>query len=209
MVKYINSWIKVKEHPYSIKVDLYCDYLYCVNTCKKIIVINNEIFSDWDELDNLQLGELKQKCNTYLPKNFELHDIHKYLDGGFVSNTKIELQDGHNIDICDVEVNNVLRFGERVTGIVKIKADDLEIKQFTLGTQHVVNGGPNLQVCDSDLGMKSTLDMYGEKIRSDYVYHLITNKRTFHVNGIKFYDYNSCVDKYLELENNKLLKLHI
>jgi hypothetical protein len=209
MVKYINSWIKVKEHPYSIKVDLYCDYLYCVNTCKKIIVINNEIFSDWDELDNLQLGELKQKCNTYLPKNFELHDVHKYLDGGFVSNTKIELQDGHNIDICDVEVNNVLRFGERVTGIVKIKADDLEIKQFTLGRQHVVNGGPNLQVCDSDLGMKSTLDMYGEKIKSDYVYHLITNKRTFHVNGIKFYDYNSCVDKYLELENNKLLKLHI
>ena len=209
MVKYNNNWIKTKEHPLSTKTDIYCDYLYCINTSKKVIYINNEIFGDWDELDNTQIDELKQKCNKYLPKQFELHDIHKYLDGGFVPTTKIELQDGHNVNICDIDVNDVLRFGERVTGIVKIKADDLETKQFILGKQNNVNGGPNLQVCDTDLGMRSTLDMYGEKVKCDYVYHIITKKGTFHVNGIKFYDYNSCVDKYLELENNKLLNVLI
>ena len=209
MVKYNNNWIKTKEHPLSIKTDLYYDYLYCINTSKKVIHINNDVFGDWDELDNAQIDELKQKCNKYLPKQFELHDIHKYLDGGFIETTKIELQDGHNINICDIEVNDVLRFGERVTGIVKIKADDLETKQFNLGKQNSINGGPNLHICDSDLGMKSTLDIYGEKVKCDYVYHIITNKRTFHVNGIKFYDYNSCIDKYLELENDKLLNVMI
>jgi hypothetical protein len=209
MLKYNNSWIKTKDHPHSIKTELYNDYLYCINTSKKVIHINNEVFGDWDELDNTQIDELKQRCNKYLPKQFELHDIHKYLDGGFVETTKIELQDGHNVNICDIEVNDVLRFGERVTGIVKIKADDLETKQFILGKQNIVNGGPNLQVCDTDLGMRSTLDMYGEKVKCDYVYHIITNKRTFHVNGIKFYDYNSCIDKYLELENHKLVNVLI
>lgn len=209
MVKYNNNWIKTKEHPCSTKTYLYYDYLYCINTSKKMIRINNEIFGDWDELDNTQIDELKQRCNKYLPKQFELHDIHKYLDGGFIETTKIELQDGHNVNICDIEVNDVLRFGERVTGIVKIKADDLETKHFILGKQNIVKGGPNLQVCDTDLGMRSTLDMYGEKVKCDYVYHIITNKRTFHVNGIKFYDYNSCIDKYLKLENNKLLNVLI
>lgn len=209
MMKYNNSWIKMKDHPHSIITDFHDEYLYCINTSKKVIHIENEIFGDWDELDNAQLDELKQKCNKYLPKQFELHDIHKYLDGGFVSTTKIELQDGHNVNICDIEVNNILRFGERVTGIVKIKADDLETKQFILGKQTNIYGGPNLHICDSDLGMKSTLDTYGEKVKCDYVYHIITNKRTFHVNGIKFYDYNSCIDKYLELENHKLVNVLI
>jgi len=209
MMKYNNSWIKMKDHPHSIITDFHDEYLYCINTSKKVIHIENEIFGDWDELDNVQIDELKQKCNKYLPKQFELHDIHKYLDGGFVSTTKIELQDGHNVNICDIEVNNILRFGERVTGIVKIKADDLETKQFILGKQTNIYGGPNLHICDSDLGMKSTLDTYGEKVKCDYVYHIITNKRTFHVNGIKFYDYNSCIDKYLELENHKLVNVLI
>jgi hypothetical protein len=209
MMKYNNSWIKLKDHPHSIITDFHDEYLYCINTSKKVIHIENEVFGDWDELDNAQIDELKQKCNKYLPKQFELHDIHKYLDGGFVSTTKIELQDGHNVNICDIEVNNILRFGERVTGIVKIKADDLETKQFILGKQTNIYGGPNLHICDSDLGMKSTLDTYGEKVKYDYVYHIITNKRTFHVNGIKFYDYNSCIDKYLELENHKLVNVLI
>lgn len=209
VLKYNNSWIKMKDHPQSITTDLHDEYLYCINTSKKVIHIENEIFGDWDELDNEKIDELKQKCNKYLPKQFELHDIHKCLDGGFVATTKIELQDGHNVNICDIEVNNILRFGERVTGIVKIKADDLETKQFILGKQNNIHGGPNLHICDSDLGMKSTLDTYGEKVKCDYVYHIITNKRTFHVNGIKFYDYNSCIDKYLELENHKLVKVLI
>jgi len=205
-IKYNGSWIKTKDHPQSIKTVMYCDYLYCINTSKKVININGETFSDWDELDNNKIDEIKQKCNKYLPKLFELHNIHKYLDGGFTENTKIELQDGHNVNINEIEVNDVLRFGERVIGIVKIKADDLETKQIMIDKRNSIQGGPNLQICDPDLGMMSILDMYGERIKVKYVYHLITDKKTFHINGVRYYDYNSCIDKYLDLENNKLVK---
>ena len=208
-VKYNGTWIKVKDHPHSVKTDAYSDYLYCVNTSSKILHIRGETFSDWDELDNSKIDELKNNCSKYLPKNFDLYDIHKYLDGGFVGNTKIELQDGHNVNIHDIEVNNILRFGERVTGIVKIKADDLEIKQIHLENKIIVNGGPNLQICDSDLGRIGTLGMYGEKINEKYIYHLITDKRTFCVNGVKYYDYNGCIDRHLDLEKYRLLKAFI
>lgn len=200
-VKYCNTWIKVKEHPYSVKTDKYCDYLYCINTSKKIVVINNEVFGDWDELTSWQINELKNKCNSGLVKSFELNDIHRQYDGGFIETTKVELQDGHNMNINKIEVNDILRFGERVTGIVKIKADDLETKQIVVGNKNIIEGGPNLQICDPDLGIISTLEVYGERINVAYVYHLITDKRTFHVNGIKFHDYNQCIDKYLEKAN--------
>jgi hypothetical protein len=204
-VKYKGHWMKVKNHPNSIKTDMYCDHLYCINTSHKTITINDSTFSDWDELDDAQFNELKHRCNKYLPKNCALNDIHTYLDGGFIQSTKIELQDGHNINIADVEVNDILRFGEHVIGIVKIKADDLEIRQFKLENKMII-GGPNLQICDPDLGMRSTLEMYGEKIREKYIYHLLTDKRTFYVDGIRYYDYNGSIDKYLALENTILLK---
>ena len=205
-VKYNNVWIKVKNHKDSKKIENTSDYIYCINTSKKYIKINDEIFGDWDELDNSELDELKQKCEKYLPNKFELTYIHKYLDGGFVENTKIELQDGHNVNIKDVEVNDILRFGERVTGIVKIKADDLEIKKYNLENGNYIIGGPNIQICDSDLGMVNSLDMYGDKVDTKYIYHLTTDNSTFYINGTKYYDYNSCIDKFLDLENIRLLK---
>jgi len=205
-VKYNDNYIKVKNHPSSKKTDIYNEYVYCINTSKKQIIINDTIFSDWDELDNKKIDELKENCNKYLPKSFDLYDFHKHLDGGFTSNTQIELQDGHSINISDIEVNNVLRFGERVIGVVKVKSDDLELKKYILQDNTIVCGGPNLQICDPDLGMLTTLDMYGTKIKEKYVYHLLTDKNTFYVNGVKFYDYNCCIDKYLHSENVKLLR---
>ena len=51
-----------------------------------------------------------------------------------------------------------------------------------------------------------TLDINGELIKNeDKLYHLITNKRTMSVNGIKFLDYNSCVEIYLEEDRTSLI----
>ena len=54
------------------------------------------------------------------------------LDGGFEENTSIEMFDGHSVKIKDIRVNDVLKYGERVVGIVEIKADDLDIKNYSL-----------------------------------------------------------------------------
>ena len=208
-VKYNNKWISVKDHPDSRITNKKYANVYCINTSNKTILINNHIFADYDEMENNEIDELKQNCKKYLPNDFkfELSNIHRYLDGGFKSDTQIELLDGHSIDIKDVNVNDVLRFGERVVGIVKINANDLTTKKYYLENDQVIYGGPNLQICDSDLGMINLLDMYGEIIHEKFIYHLITDKKTFYVNGTKFYDYNACIDKFLHLENISLMKV--
>ena len=43
-------------------------------------------------------------------------------------------------------------------------------------------------------------------LNAKYIYHLTTDKSTFYINGTKYYDYNSCIDKFLDLENIRLLK---
>ncbi|MDC1321260.1 hypothetical protein N8261_04795 [Flavobacteriaceae bacterium] len=205
-VKYNNAWISVKNHPDSIVTCEQHDIVYCINTENKTIVLNNIIFGDYDEMDSSEIDEIKYKCSKYLPKQFELKHIHEYLDGGFKGDTQIELLDGHSVNIQDVCVNDVLRFGERVAGIVKIKANDLNTKIYHLENNQIVFGGPNLQICDTDLGMINTLDIHAEKIKINDIYHLITNKKTFHVCGIKFCDYNSCIDKFLHLKHKSLVK---
>ena len=207
-VKHNNKWISVKRHPDSIITNKKYTNVYCINTSNKTIHINNHIFADYDEMEHNEIDELKQNCRKYLPDDFkfELSNIHRYLDGGFKGDTQIELIDGHSTDIKDVNVNDVLRFGERVVGVVKINANDLTTKKYYLENKQVIYGGPNLQICDSDLGMINMLDMYGEIIHEKTIYHLITDKKTFYVNGIKFYDYNACIDKFLHLENISLMK---
>ena len=34
-------------------------YIYCINTSNKRININNTIFADWDDLDNIDLNKMK------------------------------------------------------------------------------------------------------------------------------------------------------
>ena len=70
-----------------------------------------------------------------------------------------------------------------------------------------IRGGPNLVVYDDEnLGIMQTLDINGEEIeKEDKLYHLITDKRTLSVNGIKFLDYNSCVEIYLEDDCSTLI----
>ena len=205
-VNYNNTWIQVKEHPDSTLIDNNYELVYCINTSNKIINIKDTIFGDYDELDNLEIEEITLKCNKYIPKKFDLGDIHKYLDGGFEENTTLETFDGHSVKIKDIRVNDVLNFGERVVGIVKINAKDLVVKRYVLENNYSIIGGPNITICDMDLGMVNTLDIHGEEIKLDYIYHLITDKKTFYINGVKYFDYNSCIDKFLDLENIDLIK---
>ena len=205
-VKFNNEWIKVKNHPESKLMDKNYEKVYCINTSNKTIKINDLIFGDYDELDKNEIDEIKSKCDKYLPKLFNLGDIHKYLDGGFEENTSIEMFDGHSVKIKYIKVNDVLKYGERVVGIVEIKADDLDIKNYSLENNENIKCGPNIHICDSDLGMYSTLDMYGESIKINKIYNLITDKKTFNINGVKYFDYNSCIDNFLDLENISLIK---
>ena len=173
------------------KMDNNEDYLYCIETEKNTITIDNIIFTDWNDIDH--------KSNAIL--NIENNDlkIHSNYVGGFYKNTLIELEHGQSVPINEIEVNNILRYGERVCGIVKIDASDLDIYEYNY--EFMKMKGRNIHFIDKNLGVISTKKMDGQKVNNTtYLYHLITNTQRFHINGSIILDYNSCIDCYLDKE---------
>jgi hypothetical protein len=229
MVNYQNKWIRVEEHPNAIKIEDYNEpYLFCINTENKIIEINNIVFTDWDEIYDDDLDKIKNvkiknvlyNFNRYINYNIDdlivnNLDIHRFLDGGFEKNTEIKLKNGVIKSIKHISIGDILENGERVYGYVEIDGSNLiERAIYNLAKNRFINGGSNLNICDKNMGFTSTLDLdkkYKQnKITSDCdnkLYHLLTDSKTFNINGIKFYDYNSCIDLFLEKYRGKLLSM--
>ena len=198
-----NELIYVSNHPGAKKLNHYNEeFVYCINTSNKTINIQNLIFADWDEIEKEDMVFLRKI--KLIPKKATITDIHRYLDGGFHENTIIELEDGRSKKIKDIEVNEQLKFGQRVLGIVKIDARKLiHIKRYMYKKQEFI-GGVNLQINDA-LGKNSTLVMLGEPVKKPrYLYHLITNSGTFLINGIEFYDYSGGIEQILDTPKNLL-----
>jgi hypothetical protein len=186
-------------------------YLYCLNTSKKEIIINDIVFSDWDEVSETKIQYLENEVKKYTffngePKKDDLL-IHKYLDSGFISSTKIKLKNGEIKEISKVQINDVLENGEKVYGIVEIDGEKIDNQYiYYLGNNNIIEGGPNLVFYDNNK-INTTLDLYlyttnnSKKLRNKIdakLFHLLTNTETFVVNGIKFKDYNASIDIFLE-----------
>jgi hypothetical protein len=228
IVKYGLKWIRVDEHPSSIKIEEYKEpYLYCINTDNKIIELNGIIFTDWDEIfdedlekiKNIKLKNIKYGFNvdSNIKSLNDIHiediDIHKYLDGGFEGETGIKLKNGTVKKIKNINIGDILDNGEKIYGYVEIDSTNLnEHAIYNLAKNKFIQGGGNINVCDKTINFTSTLDLdkRNKKINNDFdnkLYHLLTNTKTFHINGIKFYDYNSCIDLFLEKYRGKLLSM--
>jgi hypothetical protein len=204
IVKHNEKWIPVSQHPMSKKLGKYNKpYVYCLNTTNKTINIGGIIFSDWDEIYEDAMLEKKQ----FISKTFGMSesdvknaDIHKYLDGGFDSNTIIGLKNGTIKTITQVKVNDILENGEKVYALVEIDALKINSQaNYSLGNNSLFSGGGKLDFFDKNLGQTSTLSLtsnyYSSKNNfSKRLYHLVTDKGTFKIGDLIFNDYNSCVD---------------
>ena len=177
VVKYKDKWIKVKDHPESILIPIYLEsYLYCFNTSNKNIIINDIIFTDWDEIYednleqilNLQISNDKKLDNINIIEKTE--NIHYYLDNGFKPETVITLTNGINKYIKDIEIGDMLLNNDIVYGIVEIDATNI-IKDKYLGIQNMENNK-----------------------KSNKLYHLLTYSNKFIIDSIVYHDYNSIID---------------
>ncbi len=202
------KWVKVKDHPNSKRVSsFYEPFVYCLNTDKKIITIGNTLFLDWDDITDNVYRKLKKNCVnnngiSYLPKNFDLHDIHDCLDSGFIGSTRIVLNNGTSIPISEVCVNDVLLNGVNVIGVVKINAKDMDIYTHHINNNLIFHGSNNLHIDDTNLGKINCMDLNSNYFVSNshlepFLYHLLTDKKSFIVNGVSFNHYNSGLDLYL------------
>ena len=215
IVKHCENWIPVSNHPDSKKLGLYEEpYLYCLNTSSKIITINSLIFTDWDEIIEKDINTIFERSKFTLK---ERKEIHQFLDGGFTENTIIKLKDGSSKLIKDIKVGDILINTEYVYGLVEINGLDLhEQNTFTLGNTKIC-GGPNLIICDKNISVTTTIDLdkdrnclnYKEEleIKKEKLYHLLTDKNTFNIGNIKFYDYNASIDMFLDKSKGKLLSM--
>jgi hypothetical protein len=198
-IRYNDSWIPVKNHPQAVLLDDYCKpYIYCLNTTSKRIKIDEHILLDWDDIDDLDFVELKNLVSHFIPFNAPISDIHKYLEGGLDKSTQIELEDGRSIQISNLKVNDQLRFGERVLGIVTIDTKNLSrVNEYKIKNTTII-GGPNLWINDDDLGKFSTLGLDSESIKKpQQLYQILTDTGTFSIGGIKVMDYNSAIEQIM------------
>ena len=216
IVKYKDKWLHVLEHPEATKITSYNEpFLYCLNTTSKIIVINNICFTDWDEIYNNDISKFKTLLcikfnNEKQQYTFKSDDIHKYYDGGFIGSTLIKLKNGTTKLIKNIEIGDVLENGGNVYGLVEIDGTNIEEQcAYYLGKDRVFEGGCNLCFYEKSISILTTLDLDRNNKKhinkENKLYHLLTDEKSFNVCDIKFYDYNSSIDLFLD--KSKLLSM--
>lgn len=202
-IKIHNNWIPIEKAHGSVLIENYDNqYLYCINTSTKYININDIIFADWDDIDEMDLLTLQLHLNNYLSTNITMNTIHKELEYGFSPDTIVELEDGEIISISQLEIHDILRQGEKILGLVKISTKNIPIHKYNINNKEFI-GSKNLIIHDEDEGLFSTLltkDYVYLHNKPDYLYNVITDKGTIFINGIRFKDYNGGIETFLDLD---------
>lgn len=194
------GWIKVKYHPDSVLLENFQEpYVYCLGTDTKTFMIGEQVYSDWDDIDDDAIKNLQKKCSVFC-KNKELpihENIHKYLDNGVIGASLVKLESGENIPIKYIQINDILLNGEQVLGIIKIDATDLKAL-YDYSINGKVLRGSNISICIRSMGPfnPSTVGIISNH-SENYLYQLLTDTGKFNVNDIVIRDYNYGIDKYL------------
>lgn len=197
---YNNDICRVRNNPESILITKYTKpYIYCINTSNKEIIINNIRFMDWDEISNDDISKLINFYKQYIPTNLSKQNFHSYLDSGFSEDTLIELEDGRSIPISKLDVNDILKFGERVLGIVQIKGTDIKnIKKFKIKNNEIICSA-NQHIKNKDLGSyKSLLKISGSSEEKEILYQILTDKESFYINNLNFLDYRANLEQLID-----------
>ena len=204
-----NTFIRVKDHPFSKKLLTYKEpFIYCLNTSKKFIEIDYIKFADWDEIYKKEEDALQKHLLLTNPDPVikDKEWIHRYFDSGFYPDTLLTFISGKKIQIKDAQIGSMLENGEVISGIVEIYGFNVEQQNKYDFETATVKGGPNLQIWE-DNEWVSTLDkkMMREKEylsevipKKEKLYHLLTNTKTFTIQGITFSHYNSAVELFLK-----------
>lgn len=197
-ITYFNGvWLPVPKHPKAKKHVTYNEeFLYCLNTTKKYILINDVLFTDWDEIYAESLSKVLKNDIKTIDIDFK-NEIHEYLDYGFTFETKVTLQDGRKLNIGEVKVNDVLENGEKVYGIVEIDGNELHGQYcYYLGENDndIVEGYlPYLvSINKTPISVKEKLPVKHNKL-----FNLLTGK-TFKIHNTYVPDYNDAIDRLLE-----------
>jgi hypothetical protein len=120
IIRHNGYWVPVRKHPNAVRLLDYNEpLLFCLNTSNKAIVLNNMVFTDWDEIYDDTLEFVLNYKFIESPEN-----ISKVLDYGFNEDAIIKLIDGKKY-IKDVIIGDILLSGGVVYGIVELDKNNL------------------------------------------------------------------------------------
>lgn len=195
--------IHAATHPAATMIpDFREEYVYCLNTSTKRLIINTKVYMDWDDLDSMDMYELNLQCARIGIIHHQLNreNIHYHLECGLAAGSMVELDDGRSLPIQDLDVNDVLRFGETVLGTVKLDAKDINCtKEYSLDATRSLRGTGNILILDRDLGTISTHSIDGTEMQGErYLYHLVTDSGSFVADGVRVGDYNTGLEQHLK-----------
>ena len=96
----------------------------------------------------------------------------------------------------------ILENNTKVLGVVKIDGRDITQYNHIFGNTEVglIGGSKNIHINDPFLGIINCIQekhtIISEKLRFPVLYHLLTDKKFYNVNGIQVNDYNYGIDAY-------------
>jgi len=119
IVLYKDKYIHVDKHPDAILIENYNEpFLYCLNTNKKNIILENILFSDWDEIYNNSLSSIIDYLSLKFNKKVFKENIDELLFEGFNENDKVLTINGLK-EIKNIEIGTYLNENNIVYGIVR------------------------------------------------------------------------------------------
>ena len=188
------AWILVKDHPDAIKLDKQNEPIYCLNTLNKVLKLNTTIFSDWDDIEANDLLII----NKHLSHNMsikKLEDIYSTLESGLHPDTPIELDTGMSVPLHKIQLNNRLKGGIIVTGVVKSINKNLLLYSHKInnieciGTHNISYIKDDTIHCQLQKPLISTADLSTRLYSGKYLHHIITDKGYFYLNDTMIKDY--------------------
>lgn len=196
-----HGWTHVEKHPEATSSPhRNSTYVYCICTSSKVIRINGIVFGDWDDITAQQSANASDICGHIIDKTWNDECMHTFLEGGFHEETLIDIDDGRSIPIKDIEIGHVLRFGERVTGVVTSDGTDVRgIHKYYIGEDTII-AGPNFVMEHPEFGTISSFAVQSEPAHCDALYHLLTDKSSFCVGAFRFGDFDTRLDRFTEKE---------
>ena len=182
------GWNRVECDPRAVLLPRFKQSnVYCLNTQSKKINIKNHVFMDWDEVDITDILILKNKKYIYTRE-----DINYYLNSGFLKNTEVELKNGKKKKVQDLNVGEILKQDIKITGVVKSldhkNTFNYLNKIFDIKGNNIMFDKSNLAKYDKTHIKNST---------DNILYHIITDKTHFFLDCVKVYDYNACLEYFL------------
>lgn len=194
-----NKWIPVEKILEAIKINNYKKpYLYCLNTTSKKIVVNNTIFSDWDDIDNEELIKINNKYNKIFKEELSYDKIHTYMDGGFNKNTLVKLINGEFKQIENICIGDEVYLGGKVTGLVITSMKDKELYDYNINNKKILGGINNIYY-DDEKKINTTFTLTKNKIeeKPKFLYNIITSNGLISIEDITFGDFSSSMEAFL------------